>query len=104
MKTAAVALVLLACLAAGASAQPVEGRVRGRVTDETGGALPGVTVELRGAAGSSLETVTAASGEYAFETLAAGRYQLSFALINFASLTVKYFPSFSLSTLNKMVP
>jgi hypothetical protein len=98
MKAAGV-LVLLACLAAAASAQTVaDGRVRGRVTDETGGALPGVTVELRGAppsrdsrfgepGGPPVLAVTAASGEYAFDRVAAGRYQLSFTLINFAALT-----------------
>src|SRR6267142_3238212 len=62
-------------------------RITGRVTDETGGALPGVTVELRSASGSPLETITSAGGDYAFETVQAGTYQLSFTLINFASLT-----------------
>lgn len=57
----------------------------GRVTDETGGALPGVTVQLRPDNGTSSETVTAASGDYAFENVAPGRYQLSFTLINFAA-------------------
>ena len=99
MKTATGVLVLLSCLAAGASAQPAaEGRVRGRVTDETGGALPGVSVELRGAppsrdsrfgepSGAPALAVTAASGDYIFDRVPAGRYQLSFSLINFASLT-----------------
>jgi hypothetical protein len=57
------------------------------VIDETGGALPGVTVELLPVSGSALETVTDRSGEYAFEHLASGRYDLSFRLINFASQT-----------------
>src|SRR6185295_13689922 len=69
-----------------ASAQPA-GRVAGRVTDETGGALPGVTVELRAAIGSPLETITSADGDYQFENVPSGTYQLSFTLINFASLT-----------------
>jgi TonB-dependent receptor-like protein/carboxypeptidase family protein len=84
---AAAALVLVSWFAAAVSAQPADGRVRGRVTDETGGALPGVTIELRGAAGAPVVAVTAASGEYIFERVSAGRYQLSFTLINFASLT-----------------
>jgi outer membrane receptor protein involved in Fe transport len=66
-----------------ASAQTISGTVR----DETGGALPGVTVEARGASGSPSTTVTDASGSYQFDRLAPGRYQLTFTLINFASLT-----------------
>jgi hypothetical protein len=73
-------------LASRATAQPA-GRIAGRVTDETGGALPGVTVELRAASGSPLETLTSVDGDYAFENVQSGTYQLSFTLINFASLT-----------------
>ena len=63
------------------------GQVRGRVTDETGGALPGATVELHSTAGAPVSTVTSRAGEYAFERVRPGRYQLSFSLINFASHT-----------------
>jgi hypothetical protein len=66
-----------------ASAQTIAGTVR----DETGGALPGVTVEARSASGSPSTTATDASGSYQFDRLADGRYQLTFTLINFASLT-----------------
>jgi hypothetical protein len=69
-----------------AEAQPA-GRVVGRVTDETNGALPGVVVELRSQSGTSAETLTTTSGDYAFDSVAPGRYQLSFTLINFASAT-----------------
>lgn len=64
-------------------AQPV----RGRVTDETGGALPGVTVELRRGTDAPMATATSPSGEYEFDRVPPGRYQLSFTLLNFASLT-----------------
>jgi len=64
------------------------GRVAGRVSDETGAALPGVTVELRAdgdpTAASGATAVTSASGDYAFEAVAPGRYQVTFSLINFA--------------------
>src|SRR5882672_4639349 len=66
-----------------ASAQTISGTVR----DETGGALPGVTVEARSASGSPSTTATDASGSYQVDRLADGRYQLTFTLINFASLT-----------------
>ena len=67
---------------------PPGGQVRGRVTDETGGGLPGVMVEIRRLlpSGAPRTMASTASGGYAFDGLAPGRYQLSFALINFASL------------------
>src|SRR5258706_344935 len=67
-------------------AQTGNGQIRGRVEDETGGALPGVTVQLRPMAGQPVETVTDATGNYVFENVAPGTYQLSMTLINFASV------------------
>ena len=81
--------VLLCCwLAPIVSAAQTPGSITGRVTDETGGALPGVTVELRSMrADLPAVTVTNATGDYSFDNVAPGSYQVSFALINFASLT-----------------
>src|SRR5262245_9922187 len=62
-------------------------QVKGRVTDETGGALPGVTVELFGGS-EPKEAVTDVSGEYSFD-VAPGTYQLSMRLINFATVNHK---------------
>ncbi len=60
------------------------GTATGRVTDETGGTLPGVTVELRTAAGMLVATtVTDETGAYTFTGLAPGRYQVTYSLINF---------------------
>ena len=87
-RAAAIAGALLAlCLAVSPSAiaQPAAGRVRGRVTDETGGALPGVTVELRSMRGDAdgrrhqRRPATIRS-----TTSRPGTYQVSFTLINFA--------------------
>jgi outer membrane receptor protein involved in Fe transport len=66
--------------------QPVSSQLRGRVTDETGGALPGVTVELRAEGAAPQETVTDLDGGYSFDNVAPGQYQLAFTLINFASI------------------
>lgn len=50
--------------------------------------LPGVSVQLRGPAnGGTAETITNDTGDYAFTGLAPGRYQVSFTLINFATVT-----------------
>jgi hypothetical protein len=63
------------------------GTVSGRVVDETGGALPGVTVLLRTGSDAPTETVSGEDGGYSLTNVPAGRYQLSFMLINFATLT-----------------
>jgi hypothetical protein len=63
------------------------GRVEGRVTDETGGALPGVTVELKGATGQPAVQATDSVGHYLFERVSPGTYQLNYSLINFGSVT-----------------
>jgi outer membrane receptor protein involved in Fe transport len=65
---------------------PADSQLRGRVTDETGGVLPGVTVELRSEGAAPLETVTDMAGEYSFSGVAPGKYQVAFTLINFASV------------------
>jgi Carboxypeptidase regulatory-like domain/TonB-dependent Receptor Plug Domain/TonB dependent receptor-like, beta-barrel len=90
LKTSRSAFVVITVLAMAnvSFAQPaLTGRLQGHVTDETGGWLPGVMVRLRSAAADAGETVTDASGEYSFDGLAVGSYELSFSLINFASLT-----------------
>jgi len=67
--------------ATAASAADVTGVVR----DETGGALPGVTVELRGPS-TPQPAVTDGQGAYRFTSIAPGTYQVVFSLINFASV------------------
>ena len=50
--------------------------LRGVVTDETGGVVPGATLRLRGAQGIELTAISASDGSYAFAGLAAGSYAL----------------------------
>ena len=83
MKIAVV--VLITWLASVTAWAQTGGTVTGRVTDETGGALPGVTVELRGKA-EPLVAVSDAEGHYSFASVAPGTYQLSLRLINFADV------------------
>src|SRR6185503_15116606 len=83
-----VSLLLVAHVAS--AAQSADPRIVGHVVDDTGGALPGVTVELRSegpAGGSPQVTVTDGAGEYSFDDVAPGRYQVAFTLVNFASVT-----------------
>jgi outer membrane receptor protein involved in Fe transport len=89
MKLLHVILLLLLAIAVPAFAQSGGGtHVKGRVTDETGGALPGVTVELLGGS-EPREAVTDAQGSYDFDNVPAGTYQLSMRLINFAAVNHK---------------
>jgi hypothetical protein len=56
--------------------------VTGRVSDETGGVLPGVTVDL--VSGETvLHTVTGLTGDYRFDDVPPGPVELTFKLINF---------------------
>jgi outer membrane receptor protein involved in Fe transport len=67
-------------------AQSLGNELRGRVTDDTGGALPGVTVEVRAEGATPRETVSEVNGDYVFADVAPGQYQLTFSLINFATI------------------
>jgi hypothetical protein len=61
------------------------GSVSGRVADETGGVLPGVSITLRvpGVA-EPLETVSDDAGTYRFDRVPTGPAEISFRLINFS--------------------
>jgi len=74
------AFLLLA--AAIASAQTQTGTIVGRIADEQGGVLPGVTVTLTGPRGSQT-VVTDAEGNYQFVGLAPTRYTLKAELAGF---------------------
>jgi iron complex outermembrane receptor protein len=58
------------------------GGVSGAVNDETGGFVPGATVQLSGP--SSRFATTGAAGEFTFRNIAPGRYQLIVTLAGFA--------------------
>jgi hypothetical protein len=79
-----LSVVLLLAAAAMAAAQTTGGIV-GRVTDEGGGTLPGVTVEARSPALQGTSTaVTDGSGAYRLNLLPPGDYTVSFTLDGFA--------------------
>lgn len=82
----AIFIGLAAAGAAPAHAQSVSsGTIHGTVRDNTGGAVPGVTVVLAGAALQVQQLVytSGAEGEYRFGDLPAGRYRVRFELPGF---------------------
>jgi carboxypeptidase family protein len=83
-------LALTAFVAATAAAQTGQnfGELVGKVTDDQGGVLPGVTVTLSGPAVMGTPTaVTSPQGLYRFPAVASGTYTLKFELSGFAPLT-----------------
>src|SRR5436190_4890254 len=83
-----LALVASAPRAAGQAATNTA-RIEGRVTDTTGGTLPGVAVTISSPAllAPQLEAVSDENGRYRFANLPGGAYTVTFALSGFQKLT-----------------
>ena len=82
LRVALAAMLLV--LPAVASAQLDTGTIVGKVADDSGAVLPGVTVTLtQDATGVSVTTVTNASGEYVFPGQRIGRYTVTAELQGF---------------------
>ncbi len=81
------ALWLTVALCVPAFAQRTTGEIIGKVADESGSVLPGVTVTLRGAgvAGAPI-VVTSETGAYRFPVLPPGTYEVEYALSGFTTL------------------
>jgi hypothetical protein len=82
---------LLPAAAAPAAAQsaPNSARIEGRISDDTGAALPGVAVTISSPAlqTGQLETTTDNDGRYRVANLPGGIYSLKFALSGFGAVT-----------------
>ena len=82
-----LALLSLAVVAAPAAAQVQTGEIFGKVTDATGGVLPGVTVTIESPALITAQSaVSADSGGYRFPNLPIGTYTVKFELAGFRTL------------------
>lgn len=82
----AVVLLLLG-LATTAAAQRTTGQIIGKVLDESGSVLPGVTVTLRGEGVAGAPTVvTSDTGVYRFPVLPPGTYTVEYALTGFSTV------------------
>src|SRR5438034_8196860 len=88
------AVVLLALgLATPVAAQRTTGEIIGKVADESGSVLPGVTVTLRGAGVAGAPTVvTSETGTYRFPVLPPGTYDLEYTLAGFSTLKREAIP------------
>ena len=85
LRCALLSVALLSGLTGNLWAQTT-GRLFGQVKDESGGPLPGVTVEVRGPALQGTRSATTdADGGYRLTLLPPGRYEVSFSLEGFAS-------------------
>ena len=86
----ALLLVSVFVIATSAFAQATGGALHGRVTDESGGALPGVTITAtNNATGFSRTTVTGSDGGYSLPLLPVGTYTVVADLAGFASVTTR---------------
>ncbi|MBI3263388.1 MAG: TonB-dependent receptor [Acidobacteria bacterium] len=87
MKTVRVVLVCVCCVLAAvvAQAQVTTGSIAGNVTDSSNAVLPGVTVTLTGEKliGGAQSQPTDTAGNYRFDRLPPGVYQLRFELSGF---------------------
>jgi outer membrane receptor protein involved in Fe transport len=89
MRRSLVALLgaVLLWAPAPAQAQRVTGNIVGTAKDDSGSAMPGVTVTLKGVMiNAAQSTVTNDEGFYRFIALPPGSYDVSFALTGFATL------------------
>src|SRR5258706_5579970 len=87
-----VVVAVVACVIVGntAIAQTSAGSLSGRVTDSTGGALPGVTITAtNGKTGYSRSVVTESDGHYNFSSLLVGTYNVTAELSGFATVTTR---------------
>jgi hypothetical protein len=76
--------LILALTVATAGAQTITGRIDGRVSDSSGGVLPGATVTvLNEGTGFTATRVTDESGSFTFTNLPVGRYRVSAELEGF---------------------
>jgi Carboxypeptidase regulatory-like domain len=82
--TCAVVFVAACALGAGTANAQFRAAIQGAVTDETGGAIPGVTVVVTNQETSTAqETVTNESGFYSVPGLPPGRYRVTASLSGF---------------------
>jgi hypothetical protein len=89
MKTIVACVLALAALAAPAFAQvsATTGSINGKVSDATGGVLPGVTVTISSPAMQGTRSdVTDQQGDYRFPAVPPGEYRITYELTGFGTV------------------
>ncbi|MBI4486552.1 MAG: carboxypeptidase regulatory-like domain-containing protein, partial [Acidobacteria bacterium] len=90
MRRVGLTVAMVVLVAAGALAQTVSsttGAINGKVTDTSGGVLPGVTVSITSAAMmGTRDTVTNDTGDFRFISITPGDYDVTFELPGFATV------------------
>jgi hypothetical protein len=87
MKRVCLSIVLLAAMVAAASAQEFRGAITGRISDQSGGALPGVTVTATNVATNvATNTTSGGEGDYNILYLTPGTYTVTAELSGFKKL------------------
>ena len=80
-------LLLSTSVAAAQAVSATTGAINGRVTDNTGAILPGVTVTLASPSMMGTRTaITTAEGQYRFPAIPPGVYQLTYELSGFGTV------------------
>src|SRR5687767_15218954 len=85
MRRLSITLAVLLALAVPVYAQLATGSIYGMVADESGAALPGAAVTLKGA-GGTMSTTSGADGRYRFLNLPPGTYTVAVALTGFSTV------------------
>src|SRR6266446_6054425 len=87
-KLGGVTLAVLACLVLLPSLAAAQSQIAGTVKDESGGVLPGVTVEAASPAliEKSKSAVTDANGRFTIVDLRQGTYKVAFTLTGFSTV------------------
>jgi hypothetical protein len=85
MRRLVITLIVALGLAVPAYAQLATGNIYGMVADESGAALPGAAVSLKGS-GATMSTTSGADGRYRFLNLPPGSYTVSVALTGFSTV------------------
>src|SRR4051812_43301148 len=87
MKRACAVLLIGLGFAIPAAAQRTTGQIIGKVVDESGSVLPGVTVTLRGAGvAGAPNVITSDAGVYRFPVLPPGTYEVEYSLTGFSTV------------------
>src|SRR5437870_6051527 len=89
MKRLVLAILVVLSLAVGMNAQTFRGAINGTVTDPSGGVVPNAAVKATEiATGIDHNTVTTSEGQFAFQDIPLGFYQVAFTASGFPVYTV----------------